>query len=398
MHIQVEWFVFIVPVSVLLLLASLISFHKYTGLGRDKSFLALLASFLAADVQSLRRAHELEQLLRPGDAHLFQNLEIVCVVAAAGLVFPLLVAFVLRLWGRWIGGQTTAEERLPGAAGLQAWFSASNVAVALLLIVCAWLGHDISPLLTTVVLGAILAAQPLLGLSASAPICTPTSSAGFAAVPRPPADDLSAEREKIVAMLEAGKLTPEESAELLQALGESSRRATQPAPLPLTSHQRLMLIGAAAVALGFFLPWFTINPGQEATRLMGQMKLNLHLSGMESFPMDAGIPGSGLPMSTGGPPFKTGSVSYSGGDIARGLGWATLALALAAALLPYVATNIDDRTARTIRLLCLGVGAFIVLYLLSQATRFIGIGLVIAIAGYGLEIAGALREQRSAVT
>jgi len=395
MQDPIESLAIIVPVSLLFFFPWLFFFHRYTGLTRDKAYLALLASIIAGAIESFQRARELTPLIRTGGEYLASNLvEIMLRIVAAGLVYPLLTTLILRLWGRWIGGKATAEERLPGIAGIHAWFSTSNVTIGLLLVVCAWLGHDVSPLLSSVTIGGLLAAQPLLAIGATDSTPASTQGPGLASVPRPPAEDLSVEREKIVAMLEAGKLTPEESAELLQALGESSRRST-PAPLPLTSHQRLMLIGAAVVALGFFLPWFTFNPGKEATRLMGQMKFNMHIPNGGNFSVDGSAPGNGQQLNTSGLELNTGTLSYSGGDIQRGLGWATLALALAAALLPYVATTLDDRTARTIRLLCLGLGAFIVLYLLTQNIRFVGIGLIIAIAGYALEIAGALRERRA---
>lgn len=390
MNQPILWGAGILPVAFILLLAALVPFRRYTGMKMSTAALALLGSIVVGVFQAFHRARVIEPFLRPSYDRQNNNFEQILSVAAAGLAFPLLVALVLRLWGRWIGDSMTAEERLPGAVGLRAWFSASNVTVGILLIVCAWWGHDISPMLSGVLVGGVLAAQPLLGLGAGATDSTPASAngPGLASVPRPPAEDLSVEREKIVSMLEAGKLTPEESAELLQALGESSRRSA-PAPLPLTSHQRLMLIGAAIVALGFFLPWFTFNPGKEATRLMGRMQSNIPASfGGDREAMNI--------LSMGLPQWSTDTMSISGGDIRRGLGWATLALALAAALLPYVATTLDDRTARTIRLLCLGLGAFIVLYLLTQNIRFVGIGLIIALAGYALEIAGALRERRTA--
>lgn len=396
MNQHIIWAAGILPVAFILLITVLVPFRRYTGMKLSTATLALLGGLVVGVFQAFHRARAIEPFLRSSYDRENNNVEQILSVIAAGLAFPLLVALVLRLWGRWIGDNMTAEERLPGAAGLRAWFSASNVTVGILLIVCAWWGHDISPMLSGVIVGGVLAAQPLLGLGASATDSTPASTQGpgLASVPRPPAEDLSVEREKIVSMLEAGKLTPEESAELLQALGESSRRST-PAPTPLTSHQRLMLIGAAIVALGFFLPWFTINPGKEASRLMGQMKFSMPIPNSGDFSMDGSAPGNGLQMSTGGMELNTGSISYSGGDIRRGLGWAALALALAAALLPYVAPSIDPHAARTIRLLCLGLGAFIVLYILSQSIRFVGIGLIIALAGYALEIAGALRERRA---
>ena len=352
---------------IFLLLAGLFWFHSYTGLARGKAFLALLASVVTCGLHVYFRAERRQQGLDGGGYPMW--VAVLCVFAGgAALVFG--TAFVLRLWGRWVGEKATAEERLPGMAGVRAWFSTANVIVGALLVLTLWFGFDISPLLTVIGIGGALAAAPLLRMESPA------------AAPAPVADDLSAEREKIVSMLQAGKLTAEESAELLQALGGTSRGPAR--TVPLTGGQRLMLIGAALVALGFFLPWITINPGQEAGRMMSQFG--------EGLGMD--MPGGGFAFPNA--QLKTPTVSYAGGDMQRGLGWAVLALALSAALLPYVATALDAATARTVRLLCLGVGGFIVLYLLSQNLRFTGIGLVMAAAGYALEAAGALRERRAA--
>lgn len=352
---------------IVLLVAGLFWFHSYTGLSRGKAFLALFASVVACGLHIYFRV---ERHLQGLDGGGFPNVGAVLCVFAGGAAMVFGTAFVLRLWGRWVGEKATAEERLPGMAGVRAWFSTSNVIVGAILVLTLWFGFDISPLLSVIGIGAALSAAPLLRME------SPT------AAPAPVPDDLSAEREKIVSMLQAGKLTAEESAELLQALGGTSR--TPPRQVPLTGGQRLMLIGAALVALGFFLPWITINPGAEAGRMMSQFGQGM---GME-------MPGGGFTLPN--PQIKTPTVSYAGGDMQRGLGWAVLALALGAALLPYVATALDAATARTVRLLCLGVGGFIVLYLLSQNLRFTGIGLVMAVGGYALEAAGALRERRAA--
>ena len=405
MNQQVVWFPIIaVPCFLFFFLVGLFWFHSYTGLGRDKTVLVLIASLIAGAFSSLHRARTMEPALsRSGNSEdQYHNAEIFLSVAAAGFLYPFAAALILRLWGRWIGGRATPAEREPGAAGIRAWFCASNVTVGALIVVCAWLAHDVSPLLGAIVIATLLAADPLLRMQTAAIAAAETGTS----TPRV-GEDLSAEREKIVSMLEAGKLTPEESAELLQALGESSRPAAR--PVPLTGSQRLMLIGAALVALGFFLPWFVINPGKELNRLTQQMQ-----SSMSSFvgnPLPrAGYPPQAPGYSAGYPPqpagypagfppvavnTTTGDITISGGDIQRGLGWATLALALAAALIPYVATALDTHTARTVRLLCLGLGALIVLYLLTQNLRFVGIGLIIAFAGYAVEIAGAIREHRS---
>jgi hypothetical protein len=198
-------------------------------------------------------------------------------------------------------------------------------------------------------------------------------------LPERSGDDLSLEREKIVSMLEAGKLTPDESAELLQALSETSRAQAE-RPVALTASQRLILIGASLVVFGFFLPWFVFNPGKEAGKVMDQVKVAFGPTFEEH-----GVP---FPY----PKLQTENVTMSGGEIQRGLGWGALLLAGAAALLPYITKRLDQETIRTIRILCLGVGGLIVVYLLTQNIRYVGVGLVIAVSGYILEIVGVMRE------
>ncbi len=346
-------------------------FPSYTGLSRGKSILALLGSLIPTLLYIARSAGHLS-----GGGG-FRNQDALLVAVLAGAIFSVLVAaLVLRLWGRWVGEKGTDSERAPGVPGIRAWFCTSNVFVGILIVASGWLSFELSPLLSAVTIGALLAAQPLILMEHPARIAAPVPV------------DHSPEREKILAMLETGKLTPDESAELLQALGDSARVPAP--PIPLTSGQRLLLIGAALVALGFFLPWFVIDPGKEADRMMNRMQSSMRSSFGGNIEMPVGFPGVGPAQ------LKTGSVSISGGDIQRGLGWAALLLALAAAFLPYVATALDPATARTIRLLCLGIGGIIVLYLLTQNLRFVGIGLILAVGGYVLEAVGVFRERRAA--
>ncbi len=348
------------------------SYHRYTGLSRGKALAVLLASIIAGGVRIYYRYEALRPFI-----HNSNEVEVTSAVVASGLFVVFLTAFALRLWGRWIGESASAEERQPGLPGIRAWFCASNVFVGGMIVLTAWLGYDISALLAVVMVAALLAAYPLIRMESPA------------AAPAPVAEDLSAEREKIVSMLEAGKLTPEESAELLQALGESSRSPVR--PVPLSGSQRLILIGAALVALGFFLPWFVINPGKEASRMREQVQQQM------PFQAEAAFGGSGPGMPAGFPfgdgQFKTSSITMTGGDIQRGLGWITLLLAVAAAVIPYVATNLDAATSRTARLLILGIGGLIVVYLVTQNLRFVGVGLIVALSGYTLQIAGAMRER-----
>ncbi len=358
----------ILGLPILLLISGLFWFQAYTGLSRGKALLALSASVLASAWRIL------VPVTLHGSGYHHGSADEVFPYFASGAAMVFLTAFALRLWGRWVGEKTTAEERQPGLPGVRAWFCTANVIVGLLVVLTLWYGFDLSPSLIAVAVVAALAAYPLLSME-PAPPATP-----------PVADDLSAEREKILAMLEAGKLTPDESAELLQALRETAPVPTR--QIPLTGGQRLILIGAALVALGFFLPWFVFNPGKEMGRMMGQMQSTItsSIGGTVNLPHDMHLPEMQI---------NTPTTSMSGGDIPHGLGWAALAFAVAAALLPYLATTLDTATARTVRLLCLGIGSFIVLYLLTENIRFTGLGLGMAVGGYALEVAGALLEHRA---
>lgn len=348
-------------------------YRKYTGLSTYQASLALFASAIACGVRIYYRDAAMRHFENYGNRD-----QIVLGNVSAGLLIVFAAAFIFRLWGRWIGGLATEAERQPGVEGVRAWFSASNVFVGLMVVLCAWLGEGVSPLLGGVGIAALLAAFPVLKMESTT-----------AAAPAPVSADLSAEREKIVSMLQAGKLTADESAELLQALSATAK--TAPRTVPLTGGQRFLLIGGALVLLGFFLPWFRFNLGSMMKDGMGQVQSQMQSLGTQfGMPEGGSFPNLGSAMN-----FKTNDMSVRGADIGHGLGWFTLLLAAAAALLPYVATTLDAATARTVRFLCLGLGAVIVFYLLTENIRNTSIGLILVVAGYAMQIAGALRVQRA---
>ncbi|MEO8354131.1 MAG: hypothetical protein ABI680_20575 [Chthoniobacteraceae bacterium] len=362
MHQQSVAFPIIVSILLLLLIIPLL--RKYSGVTFGKAILIGLLTGAAA-AGAMIHFHETFRGPRGSD-------QLVLVAVSRALFIFFAVPFVIRIWRHWMGGAATEGERQPGAAGLSAWFSVANVIVGLALVVAGYLGYGVPWALLALVIAGTLAAYPLLRTPAPASMPAPESDPG-----------MSAEREKIFSMLEAGKLTPEESAGLLDALNENARLKPR-APVPLDAAQRLLLIGAALVLVGFFLPWVTFNPGQVAGSLMAEMNAN--------FPMNS-FPG-GNPMN--GMELKTPTISIAGGDIKSGLGWMTLIMAIAAAALPYVTSALDSQTLRTVRFLCLGVGGIILLYLLTQNIRFVAIGMVLALGGYVLATIGVVRQQQAA--
>ena len=69
---------------------------------------------------------------------------------------------------------------------------------------------------------------------------------------------------------------------------------------------------------------------------------------------------------------------------------AALGLAIAAAVLPYVGTSSTLTLPASCDLFCLGLGGLVILYLLTQNLRYVGVGLVVVLSGYALEFVGAL--------
>jgi len=335
-------------------------FRYYAGLRRGAAANAwVITSVLAAGVGFWRATSLNRGVLFPNrDAAMFSALFV-------GLLVIFGSAFGIRLYRKWLDGALTDAERAPGAPGFRAWLSPGSLIMAAIISVCAWQAFGVSPLLMLFLTVGALVAWPVLRGEGTTPRRHPTPS---------PA---SAEQAKVLAMLEAGKITAEESADLLNALAAGSARP-QAEPTRLTSSNQWMLIGAGLVLAGFFLPWFSVSAGAELERLMNQMGA------------------TGFPMGKGGPQLPSLPIVHvAGGDIANGLGWAILFLVLAAAVLPFVATNMDAAAQRTLRYLSLGIGSIMLLYLVTQNARSVAFGMILVIIGYAVEWVGAVREDRA---
>jgi hypothetical protein len=133
-----------------------------------------------------------------------------------------------------------------------------------------------------------------------------------------------------------------------------------------TSPQKLALIGALLLVIGFFVPWYHINLKAE---------------------VDLAIPGFPSHFLSDAP-----TLTISGAHIQHGLGWLVLVLGLAAAALPYFAGNVQEQTRPRAVLACLGAGAAILFYLLAEDLRHVSSGIILAAVGYGFLLAGALQS------
>ncbi len=292
------------------------------------------------------------------------------------LLFLLTTPFVVQLYRKWIGGHLTEAEKLPGMDGARAWLGMGNVMCAALIPLCVWVELGYSPVIMLAVTFGLLLGYPVLNVASPATQSVPTGQP----------EDLSSEREKVLQLLEAGKISAVESAELLNALGHSTPPPTKPAA-EINPQRKMVLLGAALLLIGFFLPWFTINPGEEMNRALSQLQQNMNQP-MLTMPMN-GNPIVNLPQ------FNS-TVHVSGGDIGHGLGWWILLLGIGAAVLPFFATTLETALQKKIILAALGIGAILFIYLLSDTFRYVSFGIVLMLAGYVLELIGTLKERPSA--
>jgi hypothetical protein len=365
----------VILLSVIALLATLPLFLRYARLRAPQAILAWIVSLVVAGGAAMYRHEKLDELRRAGLSGLAGSPGDRAIMAVCTGVFILLTsAFAIRLYRKWLDGDLTESERASGTIGLRAWLSPANLFMAALISLAAWQGLGWPILLVLVVTGGALLAWPALHATKAAPpalMQMPGDSAR--------AQDSSREREKVLSLLESGKISAEESSELLQALAASAPLAGLQ-PVPAGSRSALALAGAALVLIGFFLPWFSFSPSEK----MASMLQEIH--GSMAAPM--------LEMSKSMP---MQSVRVRGGDIANGLGWIVLVLALTSALLPHLAPNLERASLRTFRILTLAGGGIILLYLLSQDPSSISIGLILALIGYGCAGVALWREEHAPV-
>ena len=353
-------------------------FVRFTGLRRGHAVLVWFGSFIAGAAITAYRMAQMEDVLR--NARGRQEMEYMIMFASQFLLVPASALLGAKLYHKWIGGQFTPEEKAAGAEGVRACLKGGNLVVAALIPLFAWLGYGHSfPVILLVTVGALLA-YPLLNFSQSAPVAAPVA-AGEA----PKQADVSPERDRILKLVEEGKITAAESATLLAALG-GAQHANAPGAA-MTPARKLVCAGAALVLVGFFLPWFSFNAGDEVKHGVNQAAGQLG----QMFPdMHGSLPTGGLSFD-----FKTPSIHMNGGEMPHGLGWLALVLAVGVAVLPFVAATMARQTQRTLAFVALGAGAFAVIYLLTQDVRHAGIGMILALAGYVIEFAGTMRERHA---
>lgn len=336
-------------------------YRRYIGVGYFQALLCwLLAIGFSEAVLDQQGLGLFNRRYLNYDSRQNSNYLAICLILLCLLAVP----FSVKLYRKIIGGHLTDTEKLTGYAGVRAWLGGGNFVCAVLIPFCAWQGMQVSLLSMFVLTFGLLLAYPLLNTTMASP------------EPVLPAADLSNEREKVLQLLEVGKITADESAELLNALGHSvTPRSTSVSAAEFSRQRKLILLGVALLLIGFFLPWFVIDTNSAVNELYSQVQSRAGLA----MPMPQMLVNTTL--------------QVRGGDLAHGTGWWILALGTVAAALPFFATTLNAQMQKRVILIALGVGTFLLIYLASESYRYLGAGIILAAAGYALEIVGTLKEQ-----
>ncbi|MHC4641661.1 MAG: SHOCT-like domain-containing protein [Planctomycetota bacterium] len=152
----------------------------------------------------------------------------------------------------------------------------------------------------------------------------------------------SAERDRILKMVEEGKINTEEGTELLDSMGRSSALRGEE---KFSKVDMIMLMGAALVVLGFFLPWAYIRWG----------------------------------------------VYQSGYDV-KAIGWAVLIIGIATVIPIFVTPKNFLYKISMLQIFLNLIGIALVVSLLVQVGENLGIGLIFCLAGFLVETVAAVTK------
>jgi len=167
----------------------------------------------------------------------------------------------------------------------------------------------------------------------------------------------TAERSRILKMVEDGRMSSEEGVELLDAMGRSSALQGQ------DRFSRLdiaMLVGVALVILGFFLPWAYITlPGLGASDMFSRTS------------------------------------AYQAGYHVGAIGWAVLVIAVVSAVPIFVTPKDLLYKISMLQVFLTLVGGVLVVSVLVRVEGHLGVGLIFCLAGFIVELVGSAVKLKS---
>jgi hypothetical protein len=295
------------------------------------------------------------------------------------------VALVVKLYRAIVLQKASPAEMQTGAAQFRAWLSPINVISVVVLAICCSFGLDYNYIGVAILGFMLLLIYPLIG-------ALPVNSSTETKMPQAPAD----ERQRVLALVEAGKISAEDAAELLSALAQSQSAGSGVASIGPA--RRIILAGAAIILVGFFLPWFTLNVQKAMETAINSVQQTMPHFDTSNFPGSVNMSGNNLPLQTPSVPVNVATQwDVHGGDVQNGLGWITLLLALGSASLPFFWTQRpgNSHQQRNASIIAIGAGSVALMYLLTNSLNpvtTIQPGFFIVLCGYVVMWVGVVRE------
>ena len=168
----------------------------------------------------------------------------------------------------------------------------------------------------------------------------------------------TAERSRILKMVEDGKIKTEEGTELLDAMGRSNALRGQGA---FSRLDIAILCGVGLVILGFFLPW-----------------AHIMVTDISGFPGISGQPSA-----------------YQAGYHVGTIGWAVLVIAVVSAIPIFVTPKDLLYKISMLQVFLTLVGGVLVVSVLVRAGGHLGVGLIFCLAGFIVELVGSAAKLKS---
>lgn len=159
----------------------------------------------------------------------------------------------------------------------------------------------------------------------------------------------TAERDRILKMMEEGKINTEEGTELLDAIGRSSAMRGEE---KFSRVDMVMLIGVSLVVLGFFLPWVYIRVAN-ARIFIGQVS------------------------------------GYQAGYHTGAMGWAVLIIVIASAIPIFITPKNFLYKISMLQIFLILIGTILVISILVQAGGKLAPGLIFCLVGFVVELFGS---------
>jgi hypothetical protein len=157
----------------------------------------------------------------------------------------------------------------------------------------------------------------------------------------------AAERKRILQMVENDKISTEEGSELLDAMGRSSALRGQE---KFSRLDIVMLVGAALVILGFFLPWINIR---SVTQMFGRIS------------------------------------AYQAGYQVGAIGWAICIIGILSAVPIFVTPKDFLYKISMLQIFLILIGVVLVIIVLTRAGQNLGAGIIFCLVGFVVELVAA---------